>query len=217
VRDLPAVRCVVFDLGGVLVRIVRSWAEACEAAGLPVRTDGDDPARVLARRPLVEDYDTGRIGRDDFFRGVAAACGHAYDVGEIARIHAAWLLGEYPRVGEVLDAVHAAGAATAVLSNTNEAHWETMLPPDGTRGRFPSLRRVRHPLASHLLGARKPQPRAYAAVEAACGATGAEVLFFDDLPENVAAARARGWRSEVVDPLGDPARQMLEVLRRGMI
>jgi FMN phosphatase YigB (HAD superfamily) len=193
----PAVRCVVFDLGGVLVRIARSWTEACSAAGLPVRGDADVPARVLARRPWVHAYEVGQIPHGEFLRQVAAACGHVYAVEEVARIHAAWLLEEYPRIGEVLDAVEAWGATTAILSNTNAAHWEAMLPSRDGASRFPTLRRVRHPCASHLLGARKPEPAAWAHVE------------------RVEAARAHGWQAELVDPRGDTAARMLaEVGRR---
>ena len=37
---------------------------------------------------------------------------------------------------------------------------------------------------------------------------------FDDLPANVAAARDRGWASELIDHRGDTVAQLLDVYRR---
>ena len=42
---------------------------------------------------------------------------------------------------------------------------------------------------------------------------GADVLFFDDLPDNVAGARSFGWRAALVDPTSDPVAQMRAHLR----
>jgi putative hydrolase of the HAD superfamily len=117
-------------------------------------------------------------------------------------------------VPALLDALDAARVETAILSNTNASHWEGMLPASGPAAAYPSLHRVRHPFASHLLGARKPERAVFERVEAATGRAGRDVLFFDDLEETVAAARAAGWRAALVDPFGDPPRRALEVLAR---
>lgn len=45
------------------------------------------------------------------------------------------------------------------------------------------------------LGCAKPEPEFYAAIEARTGFAPDEMFFIDDRPENVAAARARGWRA----------------------
>jgi putative hydrolase of the HAD superfamily len=47
------------------------------------------------------------------------------------------------------------------------------------------------------LGLAKPDPAIYAAADSAYGTTPADVVFFDDKPENVAAARAHGWDAHV--------------------
>ncbi len=41
----------------------------------------------------------------------------------------------------------------------------------------------------------KPDPRLYEVVERQSGRSGAEILYFDDRPENVAAGAARGWQA----------------------
>ena len=40
-----------------------------------------------------------------------------------------------------------------------------------------------------------------------------EVLFFDDLAENIDAARSLGWRAEQIDPSGDTAEQVVRHCR----
>ena len=47
---------------------------------------------------------------------------------------------------------------------------------------------------SAALGHRKPEPAFYAAASAVAGATGADLVLVDDVPANVEAAIAAGWR-----------------------
>ncbi len=204
----PSPSLVVFDLGGVLVRIARTWAEASRAAGVDP-SGREDPLPPHAREPWVHAYETGAIDRAAFVEGLVRAMDGAYAPDEVVRIHDAWLFGEYAGLGRLFDALDGAGLATAVLSNTNEAHWARMFPAAAGPSAFPSLRRVRHPHASHLLRARKPDDASFRAVEAATGRRGAGVVFFDDLPDNVRGARRAGWTAHLVDPAGDPAAQML--------
>lgn len=208
---LPPPSLVVFDLGGVLVRIARSWAEACTAAGLDLRGEPDAAATWAAREPHIVAYETGRIERAAFCERLAHATGSLYTAEEVGRVHDAWLLGEYAGLAAVFDVLDRADVPTAVLSNTNASHWEVQFPAAGPSPRFPTLGRVRHPHASHLLGARKPEPASFAALEAATGRP-RRVLFFDDLESNVAGARAAGWDAVRIDPLANPSAQLLAAL-----
>jgi FMN phosphatase YigB (HAD superfamily) len=99
-----------------------------------------------------------------------------------------------------------------LLSNTNAHHWQVLVPTDAATARYPAIGRLHHHFASHLIGALKPDPATYAAVEEATGVRGHDVLFFDDLPDNVEGARRFGWRAIRIDPDGDPARQVLAAL-----
>jgi putative hydrolase of the HAD superfamily len=49
------------------------------------------------------------------------------------------------------------------------------------------------------VGWAKPHARYFEAIERRLGRSGHELLFFDDAPENVEAARATGWVAEQVD------------------
>ena len=205
---IPRAPLVVFDLGGVLVRIARSWAEACEAAGVASRA-GRPAEVVLEESGLVAAYQVGGLDDDTFFTGASRALG-GYDPREVERVHDAWLRGEYPGAGALLDALEARGVETGVLSNTNAAHWRRMTAEGGA---YPAVRRVRHAHGSHLLRAAKPSRLVFERFEAAVGRRGGDVLFFEDSPANAAAARAHGWRAHVVDPAGDPPAEILALLR----
>lgn len=212
----PGVRIVVFDLGGVVVRICRSWAEGVAAAGLPIRGPAEGPEAITstgavdARRALSRAYQQGEMDCHAFFRAVSSATGGLYSPDEIRRIHDAWLLDEYPGVCDLIGDLHARDILTGVLSNTNHAHWERLAGPAAV---FPTPNLVRHLHASHLLGASKPEEKIYTAFEQATGFAGPQILFFDDLEENVHAARARGWHAHQVDHTGDTAAEMRGVLR----
>jgi hypothetical protein len=75
--DVPTVVC--FDLGGVIVRICRSWAEACDLANLPVRDL--DSEQMVGRRArwqaLVDDYQRGTVSGDDYFEGFSGTLNQA--------------------------------------------------------------------------------------------------------------------------------------------
>ncbi|MSQ90822.1 MAG: tRNA pseudouridine(13) synthase TruD [Phycisphaerales bacterium] len=201
-------KIVCLDLGGVVVRICRSWEEGCAAANVPVRGnlggEGDNTAAL--RKGAVDRYQRGITTHAAFLDELSAILGGAYTTDELDRIHAGWILGDYSGVAEMLRAIAALGMRVACLSNTNAAHWRQM---DATSAAFAAIS-VRH--ASHLLGLHKPDAAIYAAFEASTGCTGDEIFFADDLIENVDAARARGWQAIHIDHIGDPAAQILDAL-----
>lgn len=213
-------RMVVFDLGGVLIRICRSWAEACAAAGLPVRGQSASLDASGRRHELAERHGVGAIPSDEFFRRVSESMDGLYTPDEVRRIHDAWLLGEYAGVGGVVAGLRHAGIITGVLSNTNHAHWIRLLPASrGGTGEFAALEAIEHLHASHIMGLLKPEPTIYRAFARAVAleAEPEQILFFDDLAENVDAARACGWQAEQIDHAGDTADQMrLHLARRGV-
>jgi len=66
------------------------------------------------------------------------------------------------------------------------------------------------------LGARKPEPAFYREVERRLGVAAEAILFWDDRPENVAAARECGWSAELyTDPDGFDA-VLAQHRRRGL-
>lgn len=214
-----SVGVVCFDLGGVLIRICESWAEACHAAGLPTPDASASPGAAERHRFLTVLLDTGRISYDDWAAGVSTAFGGLYTPEEAKRAHDAISQEEQAGALELVEALRGAGVATACLSNTNDAHWVRLVHRDASGPRqgapeYPSVARLNRHFASHVLGVAKPDPAIYAEFERLAGVRGDRVLFFDDRAENVDAARTMRWRAHRIDPGRDPIAQVREHLRR---
>lgn len=215
------IQLVCFDWGGVILKHCRSWREGCAAAGLPVREPVEngkplDAAEyVQIRRKLTQDFQRGLITQEEFFPALAAANDHLYTHDELVRIHDAWLLDEYPGIQDVIQRLCSRqDVETALLSNTNEAHWARHIPKsDGTQADYPTAGLLKHRHASHLLGLAKPDAAIYEAFEREVGVRGASILFFDDLAENIEQAQRLGWTCVHVDYTGDTAQQVGSALR----
>ncbi|MCL4210846.1 MAG: HAD family phosphatase [Phycisphaeraceae bacterium] len=206
VGNTGPIRVACFDLGGVLIRICRTWAEGCARVGLPVRDPQRREETVQERQQVVYDYQTGRIDGPTFAQRLSEILRGAYTPEEVMNVHRAWVIEEYQGVAEALDRLKQAGLRTACLSNTNDAHWRGLWD-------YPVMNRLDVPLASHLLGLHKPDHAIYRAAEARFGAKGSSVLFFDDLEPNVAAAREVGWDAVHVNHAGRTDEQILAAAR----
>jgi FMN phosphatase YigB (HAD superfamily) len=217
-------RVVCFDLGGVLVRICRSWDQACSAAELPDRSPAliATEAWKLRRKQVVDRYQLGSLSPAAYHEELSQALAGLYSAAEVERIHEAWTLKEYPGALELVRELNQLpDLVTACLSNTNAAHWRRLANEDG-KAEYPSVLELQLRVASHVLGCAKPDPEIYARAQAVFFASSApsrppstpqplapqQIAFFDDLPENVQAARAQGWTAFQVDHEGDTVRQM---------
>lgn len=211
------IRLVCFDLGGVVVRICRTWEEACARAGIEVRAPERfaDPAARRRRRELSDLYQSGAIECESYYRLVAETTGGLYHADEVRRVHAAWTLDDYPGIDRLITSLGShGGVLTACLSNTNRSHWEVLR--HGTPEQPPSraVPALQHHFLSQCIGAIKPDERIYQHVERTLGFSPSEIVFFDDLSENIEAARRRGWRAHQVDHTGDTALQVRRHLVR---
>jgi putative hydrolase of the HAD superfamily len=205
----PRIKLVCFDLGGVLVRICRTWQEGCVAAGLDIRSSHpllDAPNGWYAPPDVYAAYETGRITCEEYFDLVSTAIDRRYSHDEIRSVHHAWLLGEYEGVASLIRDIHACGVKTAALSNTNHAHWARLRHMD-------AIRQLSHRFASHELGLAKPDPAIYQEVQKRTGVHGSSILYFDDLLPNINAALALGWNAVLIDPHARTDVQMRGALR----
>jgi FMN phosphatase YigB (HAD superfamily) len=215
-RAKPAIVC--FDLGGVLVHICHEPDDAYRAAGVDLRVLPSSPAIDATVRDLLSRLGTGDISLDEWAEGTSQSGGGTYTPGELIRVHHAILRDERAGALALVDELHEAGVVTACLSNTTEAHWTRLVhrdekgPLEGTP-EYPAVARLMHQFASHRLHLAKPDAAIYAYFERLTGTRGSDVVFFDDRPENVAAALDRGWRAERIDPDGDTVAQMRRRLR----
>jgi FMN phosphatase YigB (HAD superfamily) len=218
-RPTSAVRIVCFDLGGVLIRICHTWAEALAAVGLAARGEPFDAAIEDERRALTELLVIGRITVEEWAAGVSRVLGGAYAPDELTRVHDAISQEEYAGALALVDELHDAGVETACLSNTNHAHWTRLVHHTGSAPltgdpEYPSVARLKRHFASHLLALAKPDDAIYAEFERLTDLRGPEILFFDDRMENIEGALRRNWHAHRIDPRGDTIAQVREHLRR---
>lgn len=207
--DVSSIVC--FDLGGVLVRICRSWEEGCAAAGVDVNRDWSPADSSPAHHALLDAYTIGRITTPTFFRELAAMSGGVYSAEEFRAIHANWIRGVYPGAENLLAELRSAGVETACLSNTNELHWDMLC-------QWPILERLGRRHASHLVGIAKPDPGIYEWFQRRVERAPEHIVFFDDLQDNIAAARSLEWDAVHVDHAGDTSAAIrMALFDRGLL
>ena len=195
---------VCVDLGGVMVRIRHSWPEICAAAGLD-STLGEPLGRIATYKPIA-DYQSSSLSEADYLAKLAHDLGGT-SIEQALAAHNAILDRDYDGAAEWVSEVQAGGTKVYCLSNTNELHYRAFFS-----GRFPVCEAFDHLLSSHIVGANKPEPAIYRAMEDLAGAQGSEIVFFDDHPPNVEGARAMGWQAHQIDPMGDPVGQIRAIL-----
>ena len=203
------VELVVFDLGRVLIRICDGWRHACDVAGVKNAPAADpSPEAAAALNAAVCAAEVGDVDLHDFARTSARHLGVSPD--DVVALSNAYLLGPYPGAAALLEDLRAAGVRTACLSNTNANHWRLMTDPSSPN--FMPFEKLDYRFASHLVRMRKPENRIYAHVEEQTGVTPGRIVFFDDVDENVDAARRRGWNAHPIRIDTDPIVQAREVL-----
>lgn len=207
------IRLVCFDLGGVLVRICRSFGEACRLAQLEVRGGIEGRVASRVRHEYSQRFSTGLIDEEGWAKELSRALNGLYTPAELRQVHYAWTRAEYEGALGLVCELELTGVATGCLSNTDQAHWTRLVHHDGQRAlsgdpEYPSVHRLQHRHASHLLGLAKPDLEIFRAFERHTAVGAGEILFFDDLPENVRAARKAGWHSERIDPYNETVPQL---------
>jgi HAD superfamily hydrolase (TIGR01509 family) len=194
---------VVFDIGGVLVRIRHSWNEILDAMGeAPI--DGATPLRHADYGPLTA-YQDGTLDEEAYLSHVGGDLGLPTERAREA--HVAILETDYAGARQLVEDLRAAGVHTACLSNTNAMHWVALTNP----GKHPAVAALDKRFASFEIRVNKPDPRSYRIVTESFPAVERKI-FFDDNLGNVIAAINLGWEAHRIDPYGDPPAQMRRFL-----
>jgi HAD superfamily hydrolase (TIGR01509 family) len=188
------IQLVCFDIGGVLAQICKDWPDACARAGVHI-----PPNRPLAwdqHLALLRQFEVGRIDEPSYIRQLPT-CLPGIAPADVLKAFDAFIIGIFPGAADLIDQLQSSSIRTAILSNTNHRHWRSVLRDP----QYAPLLRIDHIFTSYELGAAKPDPRAYRAVESATALSPSSILFFDDRDENVQGARSAGWKAELIDPL----------------
>jgi len=176
----------IFDLGKVLVDFDYSVA-ARKVAARSAKAPADLHA-FLGSSPVLVEYESGRITRQEFFNAVGNAIGFTGGLDEFGGYFAD-IFSAMPEMIALHAELRARGFKTYIFSNTND------LAIEHVRANFPFFAHFDGYLFSYEVKALKPQSEIYEAMEQMSGRRGADLIYIDDRAENIAAGAARGWRA----------------------
>ncbi len=177
---------VVFDLGKVLVDFDYSIAARKIAARSTIPLDGIYD--FIGSSDITVKYEVGLVTRREFFEQMRKAIGFHGTFEEFGEFFAD-IFTPIPPTIELHAELRRHGIPTYIFSNTND------LAIEHIRRNFPFFKNFDGYIYSCEVGAMKPDAKIYEALEKMAGRRGAEILYIDDRPENVAAGCARGWRA----------------------
>ncbi|MBT8408998.1 MAG: HAD family phosphatase [Alphaproteobacteria bacterium] len=196
---MPAIEAVVFDIGNVLIR----W----DPEAYYDRTIG--PER---RRAMFADVDLHQMNEEvdlgGNFKETIYATADQYPAwrAEIRDWHDNWIELAQPVIDHSLRLLRALrGNGVPVFSLTNfgvESHAHAVT-------HYPFLTEFDRQFISGHLQITKPDPRIYQAVESQSAVPPERLLFADDRPANIDAARARGWQTHLFEAPDGWARRLV--------
>ena len=188
------IQTIVFDFGNVVGRF--DYGRTLESLRRHTDLTPQEIRAAIYAAELEDAYESGRLSTAEFLAKVRAVC-RLNCADEVLR--AAWCDIFWPNE-EVCALIPQLKPRYRLLlgSNTNELH------AGHFRRQFAdTLRHFDALVLSHEVGARKPRPAFFEHCQrlAGCGPEGC--LFIDDLPANVAGARACGWHGIVFTGAAD--------------
>jgi HAD superfamily hydrolase (TIGR01509 family) len=190
------VRAVLFDADGV-VQDERPFAD--ELAAMQGWTVDDAWAFVHEMWDSDAQADC-LIGARDLIVTIAEMLAARSVTTDVTVFYREWLARTIVPSAEVLDAVdalRASGVVCALATNQEAFRFGYMAEELGYRGRFDHL------FASCEMGTRKPDESYFVAILEALALPASDVLFLDDHPGNVDAARAVGIHADLVEQCAD--------------
>jgi len=198
-----SIEALLFDLGGVVIEIdferaIARWSELSGAA----------PQRLRKKFSFDADYERherGEIGSNAYFDSLRQSLGLSLTDSDMLSGWNTIFMSEVAGIDDLL-ARFAGRTALFAFTNSNLAHqqvWENRF--SGVLSHFRTV------FTSSVLGARKPEAAAFAAVSDAMQVAPAKTLFFDDSPANVKGAKAIGMNAVLVRSMHDVANALGKV------
>jgi HAD superfamily hydrolase (TIGR01509 family) len=184
----------LFDLGNTLIKLAyeRVLENICREASVK----RDELIEILEAPGSYRDMERGALTFWEFYEFLCDKTGYRGSIREFHDVWSDFFDDTVPGVEELLERVRAK-YRVAFLSNSNEVHAE-LIPR-----KFPSLfEKDDRFIFSHRFKVAKPDPEIFRRALDTVGTTAQQVVFIDDLSENVAAARSLGMQAfQFIDAL----------------
>ena len=194
------VELVLFDLGGVLVRL----------GGLGVMqglasTGSEEElwARWLAS-PWVRRLQRGQCQPEDFAVGVVSDLALTISPAEFLERFRWWPESLFDGAVELVNAVRAQ-VPVGCLSNTNAVHWDQLKDTWGVDRLFDVV------FLSHEMGMLKPDREIFERVSSVAGCSYDNIAFLDDTASNVDQALDMGFRARRVNGVDQSTAALVEL------
>lgn len=179
---------VVFDIG----RVLFEWQLSALFAKLIA--DPDELAWFIANVVTEEwhyQHDRGRSLAEMVPERIAEFPAYAAHIHAYATRFNETVPGPVAGTPALVERLHARGVPLYGLTNFGDELWARFRPTQPIFDLFADV------IVSGAEKVAKPDPAIYAITEARTGRRGGELFFTDDNPDNIAAARARGWHAHL--------------------
>ncbi len=184
-KRVKAIKAILFDIGGVLVRVDSSQSiqKLSETLGVSV-----EQVRQGMTSDLLNAYEKGQMTSNQFYEQLLINCCSSQTM-DMETFRTYWLDVLFPKTRSVAFLERAVKDFPVwLLSNTNDFHYELLLRD------FPFMKWVQGGTYSFMVGSMKPEPLIYELAIKKSGFRPEEILFVDDLEPNIQAAQAHGIR-----------------------
>jgi putative hydrolase of the HAD superfamily len=181
---MPDIRWFLFDLGNTIIKLAyeRVMENICKRASV----SRDELVELLERPGAYRDMERGAVSFSQFYDFLCDRASYGGSLQDLQEVWSDFFDGPMPGIEGLLDRVRKR-YRVAFLSNSNEVHAE-LIPR-----RFATLfQKDDRFIFSHRIGWAKPDPEIFQHALEVMGARPQEVVFVDDVRENVLAAQALG-------------------------
>ena len=191
------IKNIVFDLGGVLIDL--NFERALKAFKKAGFSNIEEQLQSFNREGIFMQYELGNISSEEFRSAIREKASVALTDCEIDDMWNLILVGiPHEKLKLILEL--RSKYMVYLLSNTNSIHFKVVEeifkkdhPEDTFLGLFDRV------FLSHEMGLRKPDKKIYEKVIEEIGAAPETCIFFDDLQENLNAAKEVGLHTYLID------------------
>ncbi|HYI11048.1 MAG TPA: HAD family phosphatase [Thermoanaerobaculia bacterium] len=196
----------LFDLGNTLIKL--AYERVLENIRRDASISRDDLIEVLEEPGGYRDMERGAVSFWEFYDFICEKTGYRGSIRDFHNVWSDFFDGPLPGVEDLLESIRAK-YRVAFLSNSNEVHSE--LIPTKFATLFQKDDRF---VFSHRFKVAKPDPEIFRRALEIVGALPQNVVFVDDLLENVLAAKTVGMQAyQFID--ADKLRK--ELVRDGLL
>ncbi len=177
----------LFDLGNTVIKLAyeRVMENICKASS----TTRDELLELFEAPNSYRDMERGTASFQDFYETMRERAGYRGSAQDFQAVWSDFFDGPIPGIETVLEEVRKR-YRVAFLSNSNEVHAEVI--PRKFGGLFQKDDRF---IFSYRFQCAKPDPELYRRALEVVGALPQQIVFIDDLLENVHAARSLGMHA----------------------